>query len=90
MQTIYDAVPLAKTLSVTAKAVLVFPNILKAGLVFSGSYGEDVLLEGSQVVDYYNSVTRSWGLQTGAQSYGYAVFLMTDKAVDAIDDLSGN
>ena len=89
LQTLYNVEPLAKTLSGTAKAVLVFPNMVKAGLVFGGSYGEGVLLEGSQVVDYYNSVTGSWGLQIGAQSYGYAVFLMTDKAVDYLKTSKG-
>ena len=89
LQTLYDTQPVAKTLSHTAKAVLVFPNIVKAGLVFGGSYGEGVLLEGSKVVDYYNSVTGSWGLQIGAQSYGYAVFLMTDSAVKYIKDSKG-
>jgi len=49
--------------------VLVFPNIVKAGLVFGGSCGEGELIEGSKVVDYYNTVTGSWGLQAGAQSY---------------------
>ncbi len=70
LQTLYHAEPLVKTLSGTAKAVLVFPNIVKAGLVFGGSYGEGVLLESSQVIEYYNTVTGSWGLQVGAQSYG--------------------
>lgn len=73
--------PLAESLSNSAKAILVFPNVVKAGLVFGGSYGEGELIEGSQVVDYYNTVSGSWGLQVGAQSYGYAIFLMTDKAV---------
>jgi lipid-binding SYLF domain-containing protein len=67
--TLYDTEPAAKTLSGTAKAVLVFPNIVKAGLVFGGSCGEGELIEGSKVVDYYNTVTGSWGLQAGAQSY---------------------
>jgi len=89
LQTLYDTQPVAKTLSRTAKAVLVFPNIVKAGLVFGGSYGEGELLEGSKVVDYYNSVTGSWGLQIGAQSYGYAVFLMTDNAVKYIKESDG-
>jgi lipid-binding SYLF domain-containing protein len=66
LQTLYQTEPVAETLSRTAKAVLVFPNIVKAGLVFGGSYGEGELLEGSKVVDYYNSVTGSWGLQIGA------------------------
>ena len=89
LQTLYKTEPVAKTLSRTAKAVLVFPNIIKAGLVFGGSYGEGVLIKGSKVVDYYNSVTGSWGLQTGAQSYGYAVFLMTDKAVNYVEKTKG-
>ena len=89
LQTLYDTQPVAKTLSQTAKAVLVFPNIVKAGLVFGGSYGEGVLLEDSKVVDYYNSVTGSWGLQIGAQSYGYAVFLMTDNAIQYLKETKG-
>lgn len=89
LQTLYKAEPVSKTLAQTAKGVLVFPNIVKAGLVFGGSYGEGVLLKGSKVVDYYNSVTGSWGLQIGAQSYGYAVFLMTDKAIRYIEESKG-
>ena len=89
LQTLYQTEPVAETLSRTAKAVLVFPNIVKAGLVFGGSYGEGELIEGSKVVDYYNSVSGSWGLQIGAQSYGYAVFLMTDKAIRYIKETKG-
>jgi lipid-binding SYLF domain-containing protein len=89
LQTLYKLQPVAETLSRTAKAVLVFPNMVKAGLVFGGSYGEGELIKGSTVVDYYNSVTGSWGLQAGAQSYGYAVFLMTDKAVTYVEDTKG-
>jgi lipid-binding SYLF domain-containing protein len=89
LQTLYDTNPVAKTLSQTAKAILVFPNIVKAGLVFGGSYGEGELIEDMQVVDYYNSVTGSWGLQVGAQSYGYVVFLMTDDAIKYLKESKG-
>lgn len=89
LQTLYKDEPVAETLSRTAKAVLVFPNIVKAGLVFGGSYGEGEMIKGSKVVDYYNSVTGSWGLQAGAQSYGYAVFLMTDDAVRYVEETKG-
>jgi len=58
-------------------------------LVFGGSYGEGVLMKGSKVSDYYNSVSGSWGLQAGAESFGYVVFLMTDKAVDYLDQSHG-
>src|SRR5690554_4127678 len=86
LQTLHQTNSFTETLSANAKAVLVFPNVVKAGLVFGGSYGEGVLLKGSQVIDYYNSVAGSWGLQAGAQSYSYAVFLMTDKAVRHIEE----
>jgi lipid-binding SYLF domain-containing protein len=89
LQILYKTNPVALDLSKRAKAILVFPNIVKAGLVFGGSYGEGVLLKNTKAVDYYNSVTGSWGLQAGAQSYGYAVFLMSDKATKYLADTHG-
>jgi lipid-binding SYLF domain-containing protein len=89
LQTLYKTNTLADDLSHKAKAVLIFPNIVKAGLVFGGSYGEGELIEHATVNGYYNSVSASWGLQAGAQSYGYVVFLMTDKAVKYVHDTKG-
>jgi lipid-binding SYLF domain-containing protein len=89
LQALYKTNSFAETLSRSAKAVLVFPNIVKAGLVFGGSYGEGELLRGSKVEGYYNSVTGSWGLQAGAQSYGYVMFLMTEKAVKYVRETKG-
>jgi lipid-binding SYLF domain-containing protein len=89
LQQLYKTNPLAAQLSKQAKAVLVFPNIVKAGLVFGGAFGEGALIKNGKINDYYNSVTGSWGLQAGAQSYGYAVFLMTDKAVKYLEDSRG-
>jgi lipid-binding SYLF domain-containing protein len=89
LQTLYKTSSVAGDISKHARAVLVFPNIIKAGLVFGGSYGEGVLMKGSKVSDYYNSVSGSWGLQAGAESFGYVVFLMTDKAVDYLDKSHG-
>ena len=40
LTTLYKLNPLAKDLSSKAKSILVFPNIVKAGLIFGGSYGE--------------------------------------------------
>jgi lipid-binding SYLF domain-containing protein len=89
LHSLYKTNPFAEKLSHSAKAILVFPNIVKAGLIFGGGFGEGELLQGSTVDGYYNSVTGSWGLQAGAQSYGYAVFLMTDKAVKYIHETHG-
>lgn len=89
LQNLYKTNPLAKKLSGSAKAVLIFPSIVKAGFFFGGSYGEGQLIKDGKVEDYYNSVGGSWGLQAGAQSYAYAVFLMTDKALDTLHDSHG-
>ena len=89
LQTLYKTNPVAESLSRSAKAVLVFPKIVKAGLVFGGSYGEGVLNKGSTFAGYYNSVSASWGWQAGAESYGYVVFLMNDKAVKYLDKSKG-
>jgi lipid-binding SYLF domain-containing protein len=89
LQKLFKDHPFAEKISNDAKATLVFPNIVKAGLIFGGSYGEGQLIKGTVVDGYYNSVTASWGLQAGAQSYGYVVFLMTQKAVDYVRDTKG-
>lgn len=89
LQTLYKTNPVAESIAKKAKAVLVFPHIVKAGLVFGGSYGEGVLTKNAHLVDYYNSVSASWGWQAGAESYGYVVFLMTDKAVKYLEKSKG-
>lgn len=89
LQTLYKLHPFAERLSHDAKAILIFPNVVKAGLIFGGAYGEGELKKGSTVDGYYNSVTGSWGLQAGAQSYSYVVFLMSDKAVRYVRNTHG-
>lgn len=89
LQTLYKTNPTAEVIAKKAKAILVFPKILKAGLVFGGSYGEGVLMSGAKVTDYYNSVSASWGWQAGAESYTYVVFLMSDKAVQYLHKSKG-
>ena len=89
LQALYSKSPSAVALSKNAKAILVFPKIIKAGLIFGGSYGEGVLMQKSQVTGYYNSVSASWGWQAGAESYTYVVFLMTDKAVNYLAKTKG-
>ncbi len=89
LEVLFRANPVATDISKQARGVLVFPNIVKAGLIIGGSYGEGVLKQGGKVAGYYNSVSASWGLQAGAQSYGYAVFLMNDKAVGYLNQSKG-
>src|ERR1700756_3407130 len=74
LEKLYKTNEVAARIGKIAKAALVFPNVVKAGLIFGGGYGEGVLMEGGRAVEYYNSVSGSWGLQAGAESYGYVVF----------------
>lgn len=89
LQTLVKSNPLAADIAKKAKAVLIFPNIVKAGLVFGGAYGEGVLKQNDAIDGYYNSITASFGWQAGAQSYGYVVFLMNDKALKYIHETHG-
>jgi len=89
LQKLYKANPTAALISKQAKAILVFPKVVKAGLVFGGSYGEGVLLKKGHVAAYYNTVSGSWGWQAGAESYAYVVFLMNDNAVKYLETSKG-
>ena len=84
LQKLTSTVPAANALSKDAAAVLIFPKITKAGLGIGGQYGDGVLFKGSKAVGFYNTSGASYGLQAGAQQFGYAMFLMNDKAVSAL------
>ena len=73
--------PRARGLSRRARAVLVFPEILKAGLVFGGQTGDGVLLVDGRAEGFYNLSGGSWGLQIGGQTFGFALFFMTDSSL---------
>lgn len=81
--------PVAKSLSADAVAVLVFPKITKAGLVIGGQYGDGVLFKNGKTAGYYNTAGASYGLQAGAQQYGYAMFFMNEKALQTLNQAEG-
>jgi lipid-binding SYLF domain-containing protein len=89
LQELYRSEPFAEAVAGQAKAILVFPNIVRAGFIFGGSFGEGVLFYPDQQHQYYNSLSGSWGLQAGIQSYGYALFLMNDRALEYLDKSDG-
>ncbi len=79
----------AKALSEKAVAILVFPDIYKAGFIVGGQYGEGELLRDGKVAGYYSTVSGSYGLQAGAQKYGYALFFMTESMLKYLDKSDG-
>jgi len=48
-----------------------------------------VMLRGGKAVGYYNTSGASYGLQAGAQKYGYALFFMNEQALKALTETSG-
>ena len=90
LQELYATTPKAKELRARATAILVFPDILKAGLIVGGSGGNGVLFSpGGRVLGYYNAASVSYGLQAGAETYSEAMFLMTPEALKYLDSSDG-
>jgi lipid-binding SYLF domain-containing protein len=89
LSNLYATTPAAKAIGDKARAILVFPRIIKAGLGIGAQYGDGALLTGGKAVAYYNTAGASYGLQIGAQQFGYAMFLMNDKALKALDKAEG-
>ena len=81
--------PAAAELSKAAEGILVFPSVKKAGLLIGGQYGEGALREGGKTARYYSTSAASFGLQAGAQKFGYAMFFMTPNALEYLKKSSG-
>jgi lipid-binding SYLF domain-containing protein len=81
--------PAAARANSKALAVLVFPNVVKAGFIVGAQGGKGVLFMHGHPNGRYRTVAASYGLQAGAQKYGYALFFMDDKSVDWINHTRG-
>jgi lipid-binding SYLF domain-containing protein len=89
LQELYASSPEAKKLSTKAKGILVFPRIIKGGLIVGGHYGEGALFKGGQCKGFYNSVAATYGMQIGGQTFGFAMFMMTEDSLAYIDKAEG-
>ena len=89
LEKLYRESPAAKELSKAAKGVLVFPNVIKAGLVIGGQYGTGALRKEGKTTGYYKTVAASYGLQAGAQSFGYALFFLSESSLEYLTKSKG-
>lgn len=89
LDTLMSEVPAAREFADDAVAVLVFPDIVKGGFGIGGQYGEGALRRDGATVGYYNIAAASFGLQIGAQSFGQAMFFMTEDALAYLDRSEG-
>ena len=89
LENLYNGSPEARILGREAKAILVFPSIVKAGFMFGGQYGNGALFERGRVIGYYNSSAVSYGFQAGVESFSYALFFMNQTALDYLRNTEG-
>jgi lipid-binding SYLF domain-containing protein len=81
--------PAAARMRSRAVAILVFPDVVKAGFIFGAQGGQGILLMNGQPSGRFRTVAASYGLQAGVQKYGYALFLMNQKAVNWVNNTNG-
>ena len=80
----------ARNLKKNARAILVFPNILKAGFGFGAHIGDGTLIDSNgKTMGYYNTFAASYGFQAGIQGFGYALFFMDNESLSYLDKSGG-
>ena len=79
----------AKEFLKSAKGILVFPNVYKAGIGIGGEYGEGALRIGGKTVDYYSTAAASFGFQLGAQKKTIILVFMQQEALKKFRASSG-
>jgi lipid-binding SYLF domain-containing protein len=82
LERLYSQSERARRYAKDAHAILVFPKIVKAGLIMvGGQSGEGTLFLKGKPAGHYRITAGSFGIQAGGQSFSYALFLMNDAAL---------
>ncbi|MET3654787.1 YSC84-related protein [Dyella japonica] len=89
LNALYVSEPKAKALAGRARAILIFPSIVKAGLMVGGLSGNGVLIEHGKVTAKYNISAASFGLQAGAQKFSQVMFLTNNYSLDYLNKSGG-
>ena len=69
--------------------MLIFPEVVKAGFVIGGEYGEGALRIKKKTVEYYSTVAGSIGLQIGAQAKTVILMFMDKEVLSAFRNSDG-
>jgi lipid-binding SYLF domain-containing protein len=85
----YKQTSAGKQLAQKAAGMLVFPEVLKAGVGIGGEYGEGALLTKGKTVGYYNTAAASIGFQLGAQVNSQIILFMNQKVLDSFRKSQG-
>ena len=84
-----DEVDGAETFLKSAKGVLIFPSVIKAGFGIGGETGEGALRIDGKTADYYRTSAGSFGFQFGVQSKAVYVVFLDQAALDGFRNSSG-
>jgi lipid-binding SYLF domain-containing protein len=71
------------------KGALAVPNIIKAGFVVGGQYGEGALQIDGKNVEYYSFASGSVGWQIGAEKYDLIILFLTEEALKKFRESKG-
>jgi lipid-binding SYLF domain-containing protein len=73
----------------TARGVLVFPGVIKAGIGVGGEYGEGALRIAGRSAGYYSLASASVGFQLGAQRKDVIIVFLQDAALTKFRNSTG-
>ena len=86
LNALYASSPAARALGAKAKGVLVFPDARESSFVEGALAGDGVLFRDGTVAGHYSIGSLAADLEAGAQSYSYALFFMSDAALENLGD----
>ncbi|OVZ54294.1 hypothetical protein CDO44_26455 [Pigmentiphaga sp. NML080357] len=86
---LYSTVEGSRELGAKARGILVFPNVVAAGFIVGGEYGEGSLREGGRTTGYYSTASGSFGFQAGAQSKALVFMFMNQAELDRFKSSNG-
>jgi lipid-binding SYLF domain-containing protein len=89
LKSLYETTPAARELARTAKGILVFPEIARDNYVLGFQSGHGALLVGGKMVGHYTTSSAIYGMQAGVLPFGYALFLITDAALNRLNQSGG-
>jgi lipid-binding SYLF domain-containing protein len=79
----------SRQLLANARAVLIVPQLVKGGFIFGAEGGNGVLLQrsgrGWSEPAFYTIGSASFGLQIGLEAAQFVMFIMTDRALRAVE-----
>jgi lipid-binding SYLF domain-containing protein len=89
IESFFQTAPAGKELAEKAEGILIFPSVVKAGILVGGEYGEGALRINGRTVEYYSTASGSIGLQLGAQAKSIIIMFMDKTALDEFRNSQG-